>query len=208
MTVARKLVCTFGLLALVFTQGCEKKKASLPSKTPAPTIAVVLPDEIPLATQAPEEPARADTKPAQQSAQPAKTKPKKPARNSTTSAKKTSPPTSAPPPPSQPAPQGTQTVASLRPTKPPVPDAVPETAIAVSNAQVGQHKEETARMIEVTENALKGLNRPLSDEEKSMVSQVQSYLQQSRKATTEGDYERALLLAKKAQLLAEALVKK
>ena len=87
---------------------------------------------------------------------------------------------------------------------------MPETVVgaAVSNSQVVQMKEETARMIESTENSLKGLNRSLSDDEKSMRSQIQSYVQQSRKATTDGDYERASLLAKKAQLLAEALVKK
>ena len=63
-------------------------------------------------------------------------------------------------------------------------------------------------MVDATENALKGINRSLSDEEKSMRSQIQSYLQQSRKATADGDFERAYNLAKKAQLLAEALVKK
>jgi len=63
-------------------------------------------------------------------------------------------------------------------------------------------------MVDATENALKGINRSLSDEEKSMRSQIQSYLQQSRKATTDGDFERAYNLAKKAQLLADALVKK
>ena len=63
-------------------------------------------------------------------------------------------------------------------------------------------------MVDATENALKGINRSLNDEEKSMRSQIQSYLQQSRKATTDGDFERAYNLAKKAQLLADALVKK
>ena len=41
-----------------------------------------------------------------------------------------------------------------------------------------------------------------------MVTQVKSYISQSRKATSDGDYERAFNLAKKAQLLADALVKK
>jgi len=48
----------------------------------------------------------------------------------------------------------------------------------------------------------------LNEDEKAMRSQIQSYLQQSRKASTEGDFERAFNLAKKAQLLAEALTKK
>ena len=62
--------------------------------------------------------------------------------------------------------------------------------------------------MDATENALKGINRPLNEDEKAMRSQIQSYLQQSRKASTEGDFERAFNLAKKAQLLAEALTKK
>ena len=41
-----------------------------------------------------------------------------------------------------------------------------------------------------------------------MRTQIQSYLQQSRKATIDGDFERAYNLAKKAQLLADALIKK
>ena len=81
-------------------------------------------------------------------------------------------------------------------------------AAAIPNEQVLQQKEDTAKMVESTESTLKGLTRSLSDDEKSMRSQIQSYLQQSRKATTDGDYERAFNLAKKAQLLAEALVKK
>jgi ElaB/YqjD/DUF883 family membrane-anchored ribosome-binding protein len=63
-------------------------------------------------------------------------------------------------------------------------------------------------MVDATENALKGISRQLSDDEKSMRTQVQSFLQQSRKATVDGDFERAYNLAKKAQLLADALIKK
>ena len=55
---------------------------------------------------------------------------------------------------------------------------------------------------------MKNLSRSLSDEEKSMKAQIQSFLLQSRKATTDGDFERAYNLAMKAQLLAEALIKK
>ena len=190
---------------LLLLVGCEKKKASLPPKTQAPTVAVVLPDELPL-TQAPDDssaPVAQVTPPPPQS----KTKPKKPAKNTPTTAKKTSPPES---PPSQPPPATPQTVASARPPKPPDAEIGTTSALvaAVPNAQVLQQKEDTARMVDATENALKGLTRSLSDDEKSMRTQIQSYLQQSHKATTDGDYERAFNLAKKAQLLAEALVKK
>ena len=185
--------------------GCEKKKKSLPAKTQAPTVAVVLPDELQLA-EAPEEPST-PTVQVTPPPTPPKTKPKKPAKNPPSNAKKTSPPVT---PPSQPSPTSTQTVASLHPPKSAEADTGTASALvaAVPNAQVLQQKEDTARMVDTTENSLKGLTRSLSDEEKSMRTQIQSYLQQSRKATTDGDYERAFNLAKKAQLLAEALVKK
>ena len=217
MTASRKFVCWIVWLPLLFMVGCQKKKASLPPKAQAPTVAVVLPDELPLAEAPEESPAPAEPAPLVQP--PPKTKPKKPARNSTSTAnaKKSNPPQAAGPaapsaaaPGAPPQPSGTQTVASLRPPRTGASDSAPENAIAaaVPDAQVLHQKEDTARMVDATENALKGINRSLNDEEKSMRSQIQSYLQQSRKATGDGDFERAYNLAKKAQLLADALVKK
>ena len=213
MTASRKFVCWILWLLLVFMVGCQKKKASLPPKAQAPTVAVVLPNELPLAEEPEESPAPAATAPPVQP--PPKTKPKKPARTSTSTAnaKKNNPPQAAAPaatPAAPPQPSGTQTVASVRPPRTGATESAPENAIAaaVPDAQLLHQKEDTARMVDATENALKGINRSLSDEEKSMRSQIQSYLQQSRKATTDGDFERAYNLAKKAQLLADALVKK
>jgi len=202
MTAAHKLVCSTLLLTLLATQGCDKKKeAAVPPRMQAPTVAVTLPSEIPL-TQEPEEtPTPIVATPPQEQPAKAKTKPKKPVRNSTSTAKKSNPPA--------PSTQGNQTDASAKPPGNPA-DAVSETMIAaaVPNAQLVHQREETSRMVDATENALKGLTRSLSDEEKGMKSQVESYLRQSRKATSDGDLERAFNLAKKAQLLAEALVKK
>lgn len=207
MTSARKFVVSLLLLTLLLLlQGCNKKKASLPRKLQAPTIAVVLPDEIPL-EEAPEEPARQVAE-VPVTPPPVKAKPNK--KQARTPAKKATPPvTAAVPPPPQTAP-GNQTVATLRPPHNPATEGAPETAIvaAIPSEQVTHQREDTARMVDATENTLKGINRQLNDEEKSMRSQIQSYLQQSRKATTDGDYERAYNLAKKAQLLAEALIKK
>lgn len=205
MTSTRKFVCLVFCLPLLLVVGCGKKKASLPPKTLAPTVAVALPDELPL-TEVPDEPAAPATQPAP-AAPAAKVKPKKPVRSSTSSAKKSTQPPTAPA--TTPAPS-TQTVAGLRPPKSVTSEAVPPSALAtaIPSAQVLQQKEDTARMMDATENTLKEINRSLSDDEKSMRSQIQSYLQQSRKATTEGDFERAYNLAKKAQLLADALVKK
>jgi ElaB/YqjD/DUF883 family membrane-anchored ribosome-binding protein len=207
MTIKRKFVCSVLLSMFLVLQGCDKKKKakSVPQMMEAPTVAVTLPSELPVSQEPAEQPAPAVETPPP--APPPKTKPKKPARTSNSSAKKTTPPASTPPA-SQPA-QGNQTVASVKPPRNPA-DPVPSTVIAaaVPDAQVVQQKEDTSRMVDATENTLKGITRSLSDEEKSMKSQIQSYLQQSRKASTDGDYERAFNLAKKAQLLAEALVKK
>ena len=80
-------------------------------------------------------------------------------------------------------------------------------AAAISTDLANKQKDDTAHMVDATENVLKNLTRQLSDEEKAMRTQIQSYLQQSRKATVDGDYERAYNLAKKAQVLADALNK-
>jgi len=204
MTFAHKFVTSILLVVLLIVQGCTRKKAGLPPTPSAPTIAATLPDSIPPIEEEPQqpEPQVAETPPP---VEPTKTKPKKPSR---ISGKKTNPSTPPPPANSASPAQGNQTLASVRP--PANPADTPQTVIAaaVPSSQVNQQKVETTRMVDATENALKGLNRSLSDDEKSMKSQIQSYLQQSRKATTDGDYERAFNLAKKAQLLADALLKK
>jgi len=203
MIVARKFVSFVLVVGLFFSEACNKKKASLPPHSLAPTIAAELPDEIP---ENPEVPApevvQAPVEPP-----PVKTKPKKTPR---TAAKKTTPPASATAAAVNPPANNTQTVASLRPPRNPASDVPPDTAIAaaVPSDQVTKQKELTAQIVDATENSLKNTSRQLSEDEKAMKTQIQSYLQQSRKATTDGDFERAYNLAKKAQLLAEALIKK
>ena len=208
MILVRKLVTLLLVLGLMFVEACNKKKPVLPPRSFAPTLAVELPDEIPeTPTDEPAAPVVAEKPP---EPPPVKTKPKKTTR---TTAKKTSPPVSAPPPPAAqpPAANNSQTVAALRPPhNNPASEAPPDTAIAAAmpSAEITKQKESTAQIVDATENSLKNLSRPLNDEEKAMKIQIQSYLQQSRKATTDGDFERAFNLAKKAQLLADALIKK
>jgi hypothetical protein len=199
MILLRKLVTLLLVFGLLFIEACNKKKPVLPSHAPAPTIAVDLPDAIP-ENPTEEEPASVAQE-KQPEPPPVKTKPKKTTR---TAAKKTPPPASAPPAASSPATNNNQTVASLRPPAP------PDTAIAAAmpSADITKQKENTAQIVDATENSLKNLSRSLNDDEKAMKTQIQSYLQQSRKATTDGDFERAYNLAKKAQLLADALIKK
>lgn len=203
MNITRKFVTSLLLLTLLFAEACNKKKVTLPPHSLAPTIAVALPDEIPekpetpapVVAQTPEEPP------------PVKTKPKKPAR--TVAKKPSQAPNPAPPAVTSPAPTNNEpTVASLQPPRSAA--AVPDTAIAAAlpSAEVNRQKTRTAQIIDSTESSLKNLSRSLSDDEKAMRSQIQLYIQQSRKATGDGDFERAYNLAQKAQLLAEALIQK
>jgi ElaB/YqjD/DUF883 family membrane-anchored ribosome-binding protein len=200
MMILRKLVTLLLVLGLLFVEACNKKKPVLAAHPPAPTIAEELPDAIPENPDMPAAPAVAER---QQEPPPVKTKPSK--NTPRTTAKKTTPPPVSNPAPAatqpQPAP-GNQTVASLRPP--------PDTAIAAAmpSQEITRQKENTTQIVDATENSLKNLSRPLSDEEKGMKTQIQSYLQQSRKATTDGDFERAFNLARKARLLADALIHK
>lgn len=230
MTVPRKFVTLFLVPALLFLQACTKKKPVLRSQGPAPTIAETLPDEIPEQPTPDMVPTPTVTL-AEKST--AKSKPKKTARTAGNNSNKKSTNSSNVAASSPPASSGatatqtpgsannTQTVATARPPRTTAPVEIPQTrttppentpdlaiAAAIPSAQVSQQKEDTVRMVDATENALKGINRSLSDNEKAMRTQIQSYLQQSRKATVDGDFERAYNLAKKAQLLADALVKK
>jgi len=205
MIARRKFVTSLLFLALAFTQACNKKKPVPPPRSLAPTLAVELPGEIPENPDVPAvEVAQVPVEPP-----PAKTKPKKAPRSA---AKKPAPPAGAPSAAAAPtaSANSTQTVASLRPPRNPGSEGTPDTAIAAAmpSEYVTKQKELTAQIVDATENNLKNLSRQLSDEEKSMRTQIQSYLQQSRKATSDGDFERAYNLAKKAQVLAEALVKK
>jgi len=219
MNITRKLVTSLLLLVLLATEACTKKKASLPPHGgQAPTIAQTLPEEIPEETAAIETSEQAPRpKEPEQQKKPAKKNTKVTTKKATPSANTTSaaaqPATSAPaqtPPTQNPPPQNTQTVASLHPPhNNATPDTTPEmtVAAAISSDRANKQREDTTRMVDTTENKLKGLNRQLSDEEKSMRTQIETYLQQSRKATADGDYERAFNLAKKAEVLADALIK-
>ncbi len=89
-------------------------------------------------------------------------------------------------------------------------EGTPDTAIAadVSSEQVSQQKQTTAELLAAAEKNLKSVNRKLSHDEEATVSQIKTYIAQSRKATSDNDFERAYNLATKARLLSDALVKK
>jgi len=200
MTCARQfavLVVAFGLL---LDPACKKNKPQLPAKMQAPTLAVEVPDQIPEETPPPE------PEVAQQAATVEAPPPKKTPQKHRSSKKPVTPPATQPPA----ANQGNTTVAVNRPPVNPPPETVTDTAIAadVTSQQLIQQKQTTSELLDSAEKDLKGLNRNLSNDEKTMVAQIKSYITQSHKAASDGDFERAYNLAMKAHLLADALVKK
>jgi protein TonB len=219
MNSGRQFVVCALALGLVWTVGCAKKKPQLPPQAQGPvaTESVPLPYEIsetappppppppkeePVAQEPPKPPPQKHRK-----KKPATTPPASTAQGSTGASTATS--TTASNPAATPPPANT-TIASAHTPPNPAVETPPDTAIAadVSSAQLNQQKQTTAQLLDATEKTLNGLSRTLPHDEEEMVVQVRSYIAQSRKATTDGDFERAYNLATKAHLLADALVKK
>jgi outer membrane biosynthesis protein TonB len=208
MNIGRQFVWIFLALVLLAETGCQKKQPQIPSQAQAPAEPIYTPLPPEIAQETPPEPEPEPepepAKVAEPKPQPAKHHKKKPSQSQTATAQ-SSEATAAP----SPAPANS-TVASARPPANPANEAPPDTAIAadVSSAQLTQQKQTTAQLLESTEKTLNGLPRNLSHDDEQMVAQIRSYLTQSRKATTDGDFERAYNLATKAHLLSDALVKK
>jgi hypothetical protein len=217
MNFGRQFVVCALALALLWTTGCAKKKPQLPRQAQGPveTESAPLPYEISETTPPPPPP------PPKQEAvveEPPKAPPPKhhkkkpttqpPASSAQGNAGAAAGATATTPPPA--AASGNTTIAAAHTPANPAAETPPDTAIAadVSSAQLSQQKQTTAQLLDATEKTLTGLNHALSHDEEEMVVQVRSYIAQSRKATTDGDFERAYNLATKAHLLADALVKK
>jgi hypothetical protein len=195
------------LLALELS--CEKKpvKTQLPPAPQPPTLTQTLPYEIqPEEVPAPPSETAQAEEPAQKP--PPKKRPRTARKPATTSnGVNVAPAAQA----AQGKPgSGETTSAELRPPANPV-DAASEVAIGpdVSSPQAKSDRQSTNQLLDATENDLKHLDsRSLSADQQGMLNQIRAYISQSRKALTEGDYERASNLAKKAQLLTGELIKK
>jgi outer membrane biosynthesis protein TonB len=210
MKLGRQFAVSTLLIALLLLAGCVKKKPQLPSQAKAPvdTVAVPLPDEISEATPPPPPPVTNQEPPAPE--------PPKPKPTTHHKQKKQVPP----PVGTQSSPASAPTVAgggsnstvavAHTPANPAAPEGPPDKAIAadVTSAQLSQQKQTTAQLLDTTEKTVNGLNRTLSHDEEEIVNQIHSYIAQSKKATGEGDFERAYNLATKAHLLSDALIKK
>lgn len=84
---------------------------------------------------------------------------------------------------------------------------VPAPAPPAPSPELASQLAATEQLLQGTENAIKGITRPLSQNEQAMLAQIRDFVKQSRDATKENDFGRARNLAVKAHLLSDELVK-
>jgi hypothetical protein len=185
---------------------CEKKAAAQKPNRPGPAEAPTLTETLPYEIQPQQVPV-----PPQHSAQAQDSEPKQPSKKRRSSAKKSATP---PPPPGSsspaaaPGPSDTATTAELHPPRP-IESATVAIGPDVSSPEASRDRQSTTQLLDTTEGEVKKLEgQSLSSEQQSVLTQIKAYISQSRKAITDGDYERASNLAKKAQLLAQELTKR
>jgi hypothetical protein len=96
--------------------------------------------------------------------------------------------------------------------------APPQLQPAASNSAIGQlttgdsasgekTKHETADLIGATQQGLSAIKRSLSNDEKTVEGQIHNYLRQAQQALENGDADGAHLLATKAKVLLDELMK-
>ena len=207
----RAAVIALSAAMMLSVSGCRKKKPAVPApQAQAPTI------ETPA-------PAQPETAPA-----PA------PATSETTTTTTTPAPAPAPKPrrhvakkpsagvPTQSNPASTVATNGTNPTPPPganppnkvvVPDgSAPEPTNQISTTMPPDKESETKlnteRSLQNTEKNLKGITWAPSGDQRVMIDQIKTYINQSRSANTAGDVVRASNLAQKARLLCDELLKK
>jgi len=195
MPLSRTILTGGLLLALTALPGCFLKKKNKIAAAPAPPPPITQPQPEVILPPPAGEPNRSEPAPPPQPSEPAATEatsqpPAKPKSRPHVSRKTT------PPPP--PKPEETKQAQN--------PPSGTLTATVTPNEALRQ-KMTTQQLLDATEANLKSISRTLSADEQIMVSHIRSYMQQSTKATSDGDFERAYNLALKAHLLSADLVK-
>jgi hypothetical protein len=199
------LVCALGIT------GCPNKKPVLvaPQQPPATAAPEPTPTPEPAASQPAEQP---------QEAQPTPT----PADQATATTSKSKPKSGHHPVPKKPSPTATGEKPSgeVAHNTPPKTKVVQEPKIENPPAQSGQispgptpanttyDQASTDQLLQNAESNLNGIKRQLNAEEETMRVQIREFITQSHKAITDNDPQRAHILAVKARLLSEELVKR
>jgi hypothetical protein len=87
------------------------------------------------------------------------------------------------------------------------PSSLPQIAPGPTPANSAHDQAATDQLLRTAESNLNGIKRQLNKDEEAMLAQIREFINQSRKATTENDPERAHNLAVKARVLSDELVK-
>ncbi|HWK30611.1 MAG TPA: hypothetical protein VNR20_00885 [Terriglobales bacterium] len=86
-------------------------------------------------------------------------------------------------------------------------DSSQSIAAAIPHTDDLHQKQTTAQLLQSTEDNLRTLNNPNSDQQ-AMIAQIRNFLAQARQAQTDNDLVRAHNLALKAHLLSDELVRR
>jgi hypothetical protein len=167
------------------TQQAEKTDTPLASPLPPPSAqSVPLPPPTPKKVRKPKKPKPADT-PQVTAAAPAASQNSQASAGSTTG--QVTPPTQL-----QPASTSNSAIGQLT---------------TGDSASGERTKHETADLIGATQLGLSGIKRPLTNDEKATAGQIHNYLKQAQQALENGDADGAHLLATKAKVLLDELMK-
>lgn len=188
----------FASWAMLLIFGCHKKKPPVPPEESPPTLISEIPIEQPPDEQPPATP------PQEVNNTPPEKPPQKPPKHSKPH-----------PAPKKPEPETPAPVEEAKNTAPPsrvmIQEAGPNSgsgpAATGAPGSDPYPQNSTQQLLDSTENNLRNLKRQLSAEEQSLVGQIQDYINESKKATQDGDNVRARNLALKARLLSDELVK-
>jgi outer membrane biosynthesis protein TonB len=99
-----------------------------------------------------------------------------------------------------------KTVVQAEKTEPP-PTSIGQISPGPTPADATHSQTSTDQLLQGAEANLNSITRQLSKDEEAMRTQIKEFINQSRKATTENDPARAHILAVKARLLSDDLVK-
>jgi hypothetical protein len=207
MISKRQFVMCLLVPLLAFQLACHKKQAAQKPKLPGPAEAPTLTQTLPYDIQPKPMPENPETAKAQEPPpRPKKTRIRKKASSSASTQAK------APQPPAQTSETQTTAPNTTAEMHPPVSPANPAAEVAIgpdiSSAEAARDRESTTKLLNKTEKQLEQVDsNNLSADQQAMLAQIRTYISQSRKAITDGDYERASNLAKKAQLLTDELMK-
>jgi outer membrane biosynthesis protein TonB len=197
----------FASWALLLMFGCHKKRPPVPPEQEPPTIISQIPTQ---STEPPTTEQKPQPSTAEQEA--ANKPPEKPAHTPSKHPRHPAPvKRSAEPEKPAPTPTPTEEARIIPPAKVTIQAGGDDQGTGQASGVPGDNGSSvqgtTQQLLDAAENNLRNLKRQLSSNEQSMVDQVHDYIAQSKKATTDGDNVRAHILALKARLLSDELVK-